>query len=44
MKGFMDGIFGGTRRVFETPVLAAAIYAAALVGVPLQMALDDGKG
>jgi len=40
----MDGIVGGTRRVFEKPALAAAIYGAALVGLVLRMALDDGRG
>jgi hypothetical protein len=44
MEGFMNGIVGGTRKVFETPVLAAAIYGSALVGVILKMALDDGQG
>jgi len=43
MEGFMKGLVGGTRRVFETPMLAAAIYGAALVGVLVQMALDDGQ-
>lgn len=43
MERFMDGIVDGTRKVFETPALAAAIYGAALLGVLVQMALDDGQ-
>lgn len=43
MQRLMDGLIGGTKRVFETPMLAAAIYGAAVIGVVVQMALDDGQ-
>lgn len=33
MRGLLDGIVGGTRKVLRNPGLAGALYAGALVAV-----------